>query len=70
MDSKNFLCTTCGSTFRERLETIEEFREAFEVVHQLFGLSETLKIHVILHYYTDYFEMTGKTFRKNKGRAS
>jgi hypothetical protein len=41
MDSNNFLCTTCGSTFRERLETIEEFREAFEVVHQLFGLSET-----------------------------
>ena len=48
-------------------ETIEEFKEAFENVHQLFGLSETLKVHVILSHYSDYFEITGKTFRETNG---
>ena len=48
-------------------ETIEEFKEAFENVHQLFGISETLKIHVISHHYSDYFKMTGKTFRETNG---
>ena len=136
MDSNTFLCTTCGSTFRERWElkchnqkfhdtrvfncqicnleviglfkmqghknihkkrhassfvnyfdsirklhrmcteeklgenyeeTIEEFKDAFENVHQLFGISETLKIHVISHHYSDYFKMTGKTFRETNG---
>ena len=100
MDSNTFLCTTCGSTFRERWElkchnqkfhdtrvfncqicnleviglykmqghkNIEEFKEAFENVHQLFGLSETLKVHVILSHYSDYFEITGKTFRETNG---
>ena len=39
----------------------------FENVHQLFGISETLKIHVISHHYSDYFKMTGKTFRETNG---
>ena len=48
-------------------ETIEELKEDFENVHQVFGLSETLKIQVILHHYSDYFVMTGKTFRETNG---
>ena len=48
-------------------EVIEEFKEAFENVHQLFGLSETLKVHVILSHYSDYFELTGKTFKETNG---
>ena len=40
-------------------EIIENFKESFEVVHQLFGLSQTLKIHIIVDHYSDYFEMTG-----------
>ena len=28
-------------------ETLENFKQAFEVVHQEFSLSQTLKIHVI-----------------------
>ena len=36
------------SEFPEDYETvIEEYREAFEEVHQLFGVSETLKVHIL-----------------------
>ena len=48
-------------------ETIENFKQAFEVVHQEFGLSQTLKIHVIFDHYSDYFAMTGKKFRETNG---
>ena len=48
-------------------ETIENFKQAFEVVHQEFGLSQTLKIHVIFDHYSDYFAMTGKNLRETNG---
>ena len=48
-------------------ETIQNFRECFEVVHELFDVSETLKSHVILNHYSDYFEMTGKIFKETNG---
>ena len=48
-------------------ETIENFKQAFKVVHQEFGLSQTLKIHVIFDHYSDYFAMTGKNFRETNG---
>ena len=36
------------SEFPEDYETvIEEYKEAFEEVHQLFGVSETLKVHIL-----------------------
>ena len=37
----------------------EEFKENFEIVHQLFDISQTLKIYVIVDHYSDYLEMTG-----------
>ena len=37
------------------------------MVHELFDVSETLKIHVILNHYSDYFEMTGKIFKETNG---
>jgi hypothetical protein len=48
-------------------EIIENFKESFEVVHQLFGLSQTLKIHIIVNHYSDYFEMTGTNFKDTNG---
>ena len=45
-------------------EIIENFKESFEVVHRLFGLSKTLKIHNIVDHYSDYFEMTGTKILK------
>ena len=48
-------------------ETIENFKQAFEVVHQEFGLSQTLKIHIIFDHYSDYFEMFGTNFKDTNG---
>ena len=48
-------------------EIIENFKETFEVVHQLFGLSQTLKIHIIFDHYSDYFEMFGTNFKDTNG---
>ena len=28
-------------------ETIQEYKDAFEDVHQLYGVSETLKVHIL-----------------------
>ena len=60
------MCTeeTLNENFKE---IIKNFTEAFEVVHQLFNLSQTLKIHVIMDHYSDYFEMMGKIFRGTNG---
>ena len=48
-------------------DIIENFKETFEVVHQLFGLSQTLKIHIIFDHYSDYFEMFGTNFKYTNG---
>ena len=48
-------------------ETIDSYKDAFEVVHQRFELSKTLKIHVIVEHYGDYLEMTGTNFRETNG---
>ena len=48
-------------------ETIENFKENFEVVHQLFGVSQTLKIHIIMDHYSEYFKMTGTNFKNTNG---
>ena len=56
-DTRVFKCPICD-------ENIQNFRECFEVVHELFDVSETQKIHVILNHYSDYFEMRGKIFKE------
>jgi hypothetical protein len=43
---------------------LDEFQESFETVYELFEMNMTLKIHVIIHYYADFFNMT-KTNMKN-----
>ena len=48
-------------------ETIENLKENFEVVHQLFGVSQTLNIHIIMDHYSDYFKMTGTNFKDTNG---
>ena len=36
-------------------------RENFLKLHTLFGLNESLKLHVIFAHYVEYFEQTGHT---------
>ena len=36
-------------------------RKTFLKLHTLFGLNESLKLHVIFAHYVEYFEKTGHT---------
>ena len=56
------LCTekTLPSNYRVILEV---FENKFYGLFMEYGLSMTLKIHVILEHYAHYFEKTGLTFR-------
>ena len=40
---------------------IKQMRENFLKLHTLFGLNESLKLHVIFAHYVEYFEQTGHT---------
>ena len=40
-----------------------DFKTNFEYLNEEFKLSMTLKIHVILEHYSDYFRWTGKTMK-------
>lgn len=42
---------------------LHDFKVNFEFLNEEFLLPMTLKIHVILHHYSDYFEWTGNTMR-------
>ena len=42
---------------------IFDFKTNFEYLNEEFKLSMTLKIHVILEHYSDYFQWTGKTMK-------
>ena len=37
---------------------------------KIFQLNMTLKIHIIIHHYADYFELSGLTFRDTNGEFS
>lgn len=45
-------------------EVLDEFEENFETVYELFEMNMTLKMHVIIHHYADFFNMN-KTNMKN-----
>ena len=50
------------------IDTIEaviaKTRENFLKLHQKFKMSETLKLHVIISHYLEYFQLTGHTLLK------
>ena len=48
-------------------EIIDKFKIFFEVFNQLFNLSQTLNIHVIIDHCSDYFEILGKHFKETNG---
>ena len=60
----NFLHTLVNSHTLQ-LETIrsviKQMRKTFLKLHTLFGLNESLKLHVIFAHYVEYFEKTGHT---------
>ena len=49
------------------LDTSSEYKEKleeFEMTRKVFGLNQTLKMHVIKEHYKTYFKMTGKTLKE------
>ena len=44
-------------------EIIHDFSQKFYSMFMEYGLSMTLKIHVIIHHYKYYFDKTGKIFK-------
>ena len=44
-----------------------DFSVNFNYLHDNFGLNMTMKVHIILHHYQDYFDWTGKTMRFTNG---
>ena len=54
--------------FNENYDTIiDEFKCKFDKLYDNFNLPMTLKIHVIVDHYSDYFKETGKNFRDTNG---
>ena len=54
--------------FNENYDTIiNEFKCKFIKFYENFNLPMTLKIHVIVDHYADYFKETGKNFRLTNG---
>ena len=40
---------------------VETFQKTFEECHQMWGLPETLKVHILGSHIQDFLEMTGQT---------
>ena len=48
----------------EYKEKIDKFEMNRKYLYEVFGLNQTLKMHVIKEHYVTYFKMTGKTLRE------
>ena len=48
-------------------EVFKNFKNCFEILRDNYGLSETLKIHVINTHFKYYFNQTGTNFCKTNG---
>ena len=46
---------------------IHDFSLNFDFLFDIFGLNMTLKVHIILHHFKEYFDLAGKTLRHNNG---
>ena len=59
------LCT--GRDLEDQQLILYDFSVNFNYLHDNFGLNMTMKVHIILHHYQDYFDWTGKTMRFTNG---
>ena len=74
MENTSFLCTICGSSFRERWELQSHNQKSHDTrvfkcatSEKEFSFSQTLKIHLIFYHYSDHFAMTGGNLRETNG---
>ena len=46
---------------------LHDFKVNFDFLFINFNMNRTLKIHIILHHYKEYFDLAGKTLRHTNG---
>ena len=56
-----FLANSHTLQFETIRSVIKQMRETFLKLHTVFGMNESLKLHVIFAHYVEYFELTGHT---------
>ena len=71
------LCTICGQEFltQEKLnqhqgnvhDQTEKSCPTFEELYYQEGLNMPLKVHVIVHHFSEYFELKGETMKFTNG---
>ena len=61
----HLLCT--GRDIDNHRIIINDFTTNFDYLYENFNMNMTLKIHIILHHYSDYFDWTGKSFHYTNG---
>ena len=65
-EQKEFNCEECAYVTTKKL-ILFDFSVNFEYLFENFNLNMTLKVHIILHHYKDYFDMTQKSMRFTNG---
>ena len=48
-------------------EVLNEYEENFAAMFMDYKLNMTLKGHVVVHHFVEYFELTGKTMKETNG---
>ena len=59
------VCT--ARELKEYNTVLSDFQVDFEYLYKNFKLNMSLKTHIVLHHYRDYFDWTGKTFMHTNG---
>ena len=49
------------------VEILKEFRVNFDHLYYHFRMNMSLKMHIIVDHYQEYFDLAGKTFRHTNG---
>ena len=46
---------------------LDDYERNFDYLYDNFGLNMTMKVHVIVHHFSQYFALTNKTMRETNG---
>ena len=65
ISSLHFLCT--ARELEDYNLVIHDFKVNFDYLFDNFGLNMSLKVHIILDHYKEYFDLAGKTLRHTNG---
>ena len=58
---------TADKLSEDYCQILKDFKDSFEICYELFDMNMTLKIHIIIDHYEDFFRMTGKTMKNING---